>query len=397
MASNSNINFYCLGISHHVASPDIRKQFSIEKLKLGEMAKALCHAASFAGVVVVSTCNRTEFFISSSESEVEVFSKAELFIAQHFISDVHFIRRYFVYYSGKNAVRYLFRIAAGLDSLALGEYEILGQIRIAYKEALEKGVTNRILNIIFQQALHYAKQIRCAEEFSNTGLSYGTLVANEIAKLNMVSPKVLLLGGTGQIGNLVLRTLLNREGLKIYATEHRYPLRLSHPCLMMVPYQERYKVLEGCDVVISATSSPHYTVTYQDVNKSCSFAKQRLFIDLSVPSDIDPDIAQFKECKLLNFSYFEDVIKQHQGIREKGSQVAGKRIDDFVDETCRKLCIQDFLLKEEDFNSTVEHLSAREFFYLLQSEASLSELQTLHNLYLRGIKASRIGRFSQEN
>ena len=388
-------NFLCLGINHSLAQTVIRKQFALDPQGCERMLMQLCADQQIFGAVVLSTCNRTEYFISSSLPAVQLFSKIEKIVAEQAGCGIYYVRRYFVYYSQQKAVRHLFRIVSGLDSLTVGEYEISGQVRSAYQCALNLRKTDWLLNIIFQKALHYAKIIRCQSEFSNTGLSYGTLVANEISALNLKSPRILLLGASGQLGSLVLRTLLNR-GCRICATEHRYPVKYKHPLLTTVSYEKRYEVMADFDAVISATSSPHYTVTCRELCEISGIksveGKRKLFIDLAVPCDLDPDLDSLKNCTLINFSYFENIIKEHQSIRNLGAAAAGCRIDDFVDETWRRVEIHRYLRSSRAPGAEIDNFTARELFFMMQNEASEEQLALLYNLYGKALKSSRTGR-----
>ncbi len=387
--------FHCLGINHNLARLEVRKQFALDQEGCERMLSLLCSAPQIFGAVVLSTCNRTEYFLSSDLPADSVFAMAEKIIAEQAGCGIHCVRRYFVYYSQQKAVRHLFRVVSGLDSLTLGENEILGQVRCAYINSHRLRQTDWLINIIFQKALHYAKIIRGQSEFCGTGLSYGTLVANEIAALKLDSPRILLLGASGQLGSLVLRTLLSR-GCRICAAEHRYPVKLKHPLLTTVSYENRYEVMRNSDAVISASSSPHYTVTCRDVGGtagSCSGDHRcRLFIDLSVPFDIDPDIASVEGCTLLNFAYFEDIIRRHRSLRNSGAASAGGRIDDFVDETWRKVTVHGYLRSCQPPGAEIDMFTARDLFFLIQNEASAEQLATLYNLYGKALRSSRIGK-----
>ncbi|WP_406040165.1 hypothetical protein [Succinimonas sp.] len=394
-------HFHCFGISHRFAGAEIRGKFAMDLQQRRRMLSLLRSESRISGAVALSTCNRTEFFLSSSFPAEQIFMRMEELIAQFAGCSVQDVRCCFVRYSGKKAVRHLLRIGAGIDSLTVGESEILGQARSAYQLSLELGMTDGILNIIFQNALHYAKIIRGFSCFSCTALSYGTLVANEISRLGLEAPRILLLGSTGQIGSLVLRTLLSRSGFQICAAERRYPVRISHPRLTTVDYERRYEIMADFDVVISATSSPHYTVTCRDLCAQSGFVyadarqdpgRSALFIDLSVPCDLDPDIADLKNCRLLDFSYFENLVKLHQSVRASGALQAGGRIEDYADEILRKIEVRRCFRSFREPGSEIERYSGRDLFFLMQNAASAEELLILHRLYHKAVRSSRIGK-----
>ena len=396
----SEAYFHCLGINHNLARTSVRKQFALDQEGCEKMLRLLRGDPRIKGAVALSTCNRTEYFVSSDLPADGIFGNIEKIIAAQAGCGIHYVRRYFVYYSQQKAVRHLFRVVSGLDSLTLGEYEISGQVRCAYIASHKLRYTDWLINIIFQKALHYAKIIRGQSEFCGTGLSYGTLVANEIGALKLDCPRILLLGASGQLGSLVMRTLLNR-GCRICAAERRYPVKLKHPLLTTVSYESRYEVMKDFDAVISATSSPHYTVTCRELREISGIGSAgqpcRLFIDLSVPCDLDPDIASLKGCVLLNYAYFENIIREHLSVRNSGAANAGGRIDDFVDETWRKVLARSYLRNSPLPGAEIELFSARDLFFLMQKEASAEQLAILHNLYGKALQSSRVGKKASRN
>lgn len=333
---------YCFGISYRTADERIRSRISVAPADIPELVKKFTGETEIDGAVVLSTCNRTEIYFTdrkpesvSGESEKNeriqnIFSRLDSILCGFTNTDIHEMRRYLRYYSGISAVEHLLKVATSLDSLNLGENEILGQLNRAYALAHNAGFTDFYLNQMFQQAQHYAKKIRERAGFGNTAVSYSTLVCNEISSFisatGITSPDIMLIGATGQLGSTILKTLKNRNFGEITVTSRNHQDSGEQLCgnEKTIPYGERYGHLRTTDVLISVTSSPHYTVTYNECLRELASGKPYLFIDLCVPRDIDPDLGKTDGLTLRDFSYFAEIIEKHRRLRSsKAVEVAG--------------------------------------------------------------------------
>ncbi len=333
---------YCFGISYRTADERIRSRISVAPADIPALVKKFTGETEIDGAVVLSTCNRTEIYFTDREPESvsgesekneriqNIFSRLDSALCSFTHTDIHEIRRYLRYYSGISAVEHLLNVATSLDSLNLGENEILGQLNRAYTLAHNAGFTDFYLNQMFQQAQHYAKKIRVRAGFSNTAVSYSTLVCNEITTFmsanGITSPHIMLIGATGQLGSTILKTLKNRNFGEITVTSRNHQDSGEQLCgnEKTIPYGERYGHLRTTDVLISVTSSPHYTVTYNECLRELASGKPYLFIDLCVPRDIDPDLGKTDRLTLRDFSYFAGIIEKHRRLRSsKAVEVAG--------------------------------------------------------------------------
>ena len=334
---------YCFGISYRTADERIRSRISVAPADIPALVKKITGENEIDGAVVLSTCNRTEIYFTDREPESltgesekneriqNIFSRLDAALCSFTHTDIHEIRRYLRYYSGISAVEHLLNVATSLDSLNLGENEILGQLNRAYTLAHNAGFTDFYLNQMFQQAQHYAKKIRVRAGFSNTAVSYSTLVCNEITSFmsanGISSPRIMLIGATGQLGSTILKTLKNRNFGEITVTSRNHQDSGEQTCGNgnTIAYGERYGHLKATDVLISVTASPHYTVTYNECLRELVSGKPYLFIDLCVPRDIDPDLGKIAGLTLRDYSYFAGIIEKHRRLR---SIKAGAVADD---------------------------------------------------------------------
>lgn len=306
----------CISISYKTAEAGERAHFSFSPEGTASFLKKLMDQAFVEQCVLLSTCNRTEIYV---QGEQNCFTRLEELLAAAAGMDVDSVRVLVRCYQGKKAVRHLFRVACGIDSMVIGEDEILGQVRTAYMRSADAGCTGYELNTVFQAALACAKRIKTETKLSRTSVSIATLAANEVFRMP-VSPKmVLLIGSSGQIGGILLKNLLSREDVRVIATTrtHQGLYQDGSGQVQNVDYKDRYDYVEEADVIISATSSPHYTITAGKAGEAMRTPKSRLFLDVSVPADIDEKIALMENCRLVSIDDFKSLAQKNNELKKQ--------------------------------------------------------------------------------
>jgi glutamyl-tRNA reductase len=346
---------------------DIRKKFSFSDEIKNNIITSLVKEGKVTQCVLLCTCNRTEVYFvgekGSDNSVVKILSE---------FSNVPQIQlsRFLMNYQGDNAVNHLFKVASGIDSMVVGEDEILSQTKSAYIFSKELNFTGYELNMIFQQAFACAKRIKTDTALSSTSISVATLVANQVAKFKD-NVNVLLIGATGKIGSTVAKNILSHKNVNLIVTlrKHKVNSILDEENVRAIAYENRYNYIDKADCVISATFSPHYTVTKYDLEKSSIASKSRLFIDLAVPPDIDSMIDGYKGIELINIDHFENLAKANNEIRLGSVKTALEIIDEDVDVLKKDMALHSFLpylykLKSTG-NTTLEKL-----IYKMKSEVN---------------------------
>lgn len=306
----------CISISHKTAEAAKRAHFSFSQDSAELFLKKLMEQPFIEQCVLLSTCNRTEIYI---QGEQNCFVRLEELLAAAAGRKLDEVRVLVRCYQGKKAIRHLFKVACGMDSMVIGEDEILGQVRTAYMRSAETGCTGYELNTIFQAALACAKKIKTETKLSKTSVSVATLAANEVFRVP-VSPKtVLLIGSSGQIGGIILKNLLGHEDIRVIATTrtHQGLYQDGSGQVQNVDYKKRYDYVEEADVIISATSSPHYTVTAGKAGEAMRTPKHRLFLDVSVPADIDEKIALMENCRLISIDDFKQLAEKNNELKKQ--------------------------------------------------------------------------------
>ncbi len=387
--SLKEIPLVCLSVTQAQASPEERARFALPKERQGAFLKELIKAPAAVGAVLLCTCNRTEVYVcagadpKSDFAPQSLYEAAETVLADFTGAAVRQIHRFFMYYAGRRALRHLLKVAAGLDSVNLGENEILGQLEEAYAQAGAAGTCGSLLNQVFQQAVCLGRSLRQQSGFGGNALSYATLTANEIGAFAreylMGGPvKVLMIGAAGQLGLPVLKTLLNRPGISVTATQRKKRIGIEAPNLKIIDYEDRYPCVAECGVIFSATACPRYTLTYEE---TLPFIKgPKLFLDLALGRDIDADLGKLPGCRLRDYPYFENLIRDHLGQRRAGASKALLKLDDCADEILCRLKINRFARAHEGLPRALAGKSAQNLFYALQKHADPGELDVLYGL-----------------
>ena len=383
-----------LSISHKTAPLAIRELFAYTLDQQAELLRALCTDAKAAESVVISTCNRTEIYTyyKKEEQQQKLFSRLQRVVLEKAGAlKVDHITDYLRFYQGEKAARHLFLVAAGLDSMVVGEDQILGQVKKAYEQAREAGTTGKYLNTLFRYAVTCAKRIKTDTELSKTSVSTATLAikAAEEALGGLTGKRIMVIGGTGEIGGIVLKNLYSMKGIHIYSTIRN--ITLSHDAHLksesnhVIDYKERYSYVDEMDVVISATSSPHYTLTYHKLRDRIHTEKPRVFVDLAVPVDIEEAVTEIPRTFLYNMDDMEALARANNQAKKQAAKEAGEILKEYEEEFMCWMIFQqsmpqiertkEWMLEEAEkkgFSKAIDKL-----FYRLREQASPRELEAI--------------------
>lgn len=357
----------CISISHKTAKATQRQRYFIAKEEAVPLLQEVMKIDGVEQCVLLSTCNRTELYV---QGERNLFGKLEQILANSADDSVEWVRSLDRRYQGQKAIRHLFLVTCGMDSMVLGEDEILGQVKEAYMRSKEAGWTEYELNMVFQAALACAKRIKAQTMLSKTSISVATLAAREVFRFSLPTKTVLLIGSSGQMGNIVLKDLLSKEELTILATTrtHLGLYQNNHSQVKNIPYQQRYNYLDEADVIISATSSPHYTVTAKQLRQAITTQKERLFIDISMPPDIDENIGGMEHCHLVSLDDIHRLAQENNQLKQQALEDAQEILEKELDELCKMLAFHDFIKRNACWKDVYMEYSAEKLIYLLRDE-----------------------------
>lgn len=339
---------YLLSLSHKTTPLEIRSLFAYTEEQKERVLEELEATGLIDESVVLSTCNRMEIYChgAGDSDRREVLEAIERIAVQTAgagqIPDIgRYIRRYYE----KKAIHHLFRVTAGLDSMVIGEDQILGQVKQAYEFSHERGHCGACLNTLFRDAVTGAKKVKTETVLSKTPVSTASLAlkAAEEALGTLAGKKLMIIGATGKIGNIVLKNAQDMKDLEIYITmrSHSSSERLGHHLVYQtIPYEERYSRMEEMDVILSATSSPHYTVTRSGVEQSLKTEKPRIFLDLAVPLDIEETVSELPHTQCFNIEDMTELARQNNAIKQAEVQTADRIIEEYENQFYKWMLFQ---------------------------------------------------------
>lgn len=372
------MGIYNINISHKSAPVEIRALFAFTESEKKEFLKKALTLDSISECLLITTCNRTEIYVvGESTAPIDGIKLLTSYKRVDYETMVRFLLRY----DEEKAIGHLFRVACGLDSMLIGEDEILGQVKDAFSLAKEEGTTGYYLNTLFRDAISCAKKIKTETKLSKTPISIGTLTANEVFAFESESEikKVLIIGLSGKMGTIVMKNLYHGKGIHITGTirTHNLPSEVIvvYPKVKMIDYKERYDRINEADIIISATSSPHFTLTYHELKKHLNKDKKRLFIDLSVPMDIDKEIQKLPGIKLIDIDYFKELSESNNQVKLKEAEAAELMIKEHEEELLKELTFRKFIPNIPILKETLQESSLESVLYRLKNNTNSTDLE----------------------
>lgn len=372
---------HCISISHKTAPIYIRQLFAFSVEEKNEFEKQVLGNQNIRGCVIISTCNRSEIYFSGDKSLIFIIENE---VAKFKNIDPVEIRKYFHIYGNEGAIRHLFQVSCGLDSMVLGEDEILRQVKDLYQLSLNNKHTDNELNVAFQGAISYSKLIKTNTKLSNTPVSIGTLTVNRIMEFLKVNggSNILVVGALGKIGSIVARNLCSKRDLNVIGTSRSHnvnnELYKNSNKIKFVTYKDRYNYLKMADVIVSATTSPHYTFTLKDVAMELGDGSyNKLFIDLSVPCDIDKEISSIEGFEIIDIDYFDKASEDNNIIKHKELDKAELILDSCVDETLKNIYFQKFYVNIDKIVMKIDKKGFPYILYNLKKSLKSEQLKTL--------------------
>jgi len=328
-----------VGLNHKTAPVEIREKFVFNEEDIASFIYGLKEENESTEVVVLSTCNRTEvYFNLTKDCDFRNFSYILKKLAR-FKNVKKEISPYFYTVGGREAVVHLFNVAAGLDSMVLGENQVLGQVKEAYRISASRKYTGAMLNKLFHRAFEAGKKVRTDTEI-NKGASSVSYAAVELASkiFSNLEMHPVFLTGAGETGELVLKSLVDRGSKRLYVTNRTYS-RAENLGNMYnaepVRFEELDEHLVNCDIVITSTSSPDPLFSFKMLKEAMKKRKHRtiFLIDLSVPRDVEEKVKHLENVFLYNIDDLEEVVAHNYEKRKheikKSEKIIKKIIDEF--------------------------------------------------------------------
>lgn len=320
-----------IGIDHNRAAVDIRAVFSFTKKNAVAAMETLKNTEGISGCVILSTCNRMECWVSTEQDWDG--SLCGLLCGVKGVEPARY-ETYFVERRDREAVNHLFYLTCGLKSQILGEDQILTQVKDALSLARENFSTDSVLEVLFRMAVTAGKKVKTDVSFSRANYtamdSAVAMLAGRGMKLENMSCLVI---GNGEMGKLAAQAL-KAQGADVTVTVRQYRsgmVNIPVGC-KRIDYGERMEMLPYCDIVVSATASPNFTITRELMEKAV-WKKGVVFIDLAVPRDIEPGIRELAGLELYDIDDFKSsgMTENYSKSLQEAETVLQEQIREFYD------------------------------------------------------------------
>ncbi len=311
-----------VGLNHRSAPVEVRERLAFPADTVGHALRGLVSRDGIAEGVILSTCNRVEVCVLAAQGYRGTDSVKEFLSGWHAIPQAE-LSAYLYHHIGEEAVRHVFRVSSSLDSMVLGEPQILGQVKDAYGYACEFRSIGPVLDKFFNKAFSVAKRVRTETKVASSAVSV-SYAAVELAKkiLGDLSDKTVMLIGAGEMCELAARHLLSAGAKGILVTNRTFEraVRLAEEFDgTPVRYEELTVHLKRADIILSSTGAPHFILKREDVEEVIRIRRNRpmFFIDMAVPRDIDPDANQIDNVYVYDIDDLNNVIETNLEERQR--------------------------------------------------------------------------------
>lgn len=329
------MNIVCTGLNHRNAAVDIREKFAVGPLELEQTLAHIRAIDGLAGAVIVSTCNRVEYY-TASICPIHVMDGLRGYL--HDRTGGSDAPLYI--HESPASVRHLFRVVSGLDSMVIGETEILGQIKQAYAAATGCGATTRHLNKLFQHAFRVAKQVRTETNITRGSTSVGSVAVDLAGKIfGDLSNRTVMILGAGDTSERTARSMVSRGVRTIIVANRTFDraARLAEEIGgTAVPFDQWHNSLDKADILICSTAATQPIVTREKIEPLLKLRDGRplFIIDLAVPRDAEPSLNELDNVYLYDIDSIEQIVRQSLEIRQaevvRCEKMIEKHVSDFV-------------------------------------------------------------------
>ncbi len=326
------MNFFVLGVNHKTAPVEVRERFAISESRLPEALGKLTSMEGIEEGMIVSTCNRVEIFARSQNGHCDL----QKFVRDYFGFTTGEYESYIFEHSRLEAVKHVFRVASSLDSMVVGESQILGQVKEAYATARALGTVTSQLDQLLTRAFAVAKKVRNETTIATSSVSIAS-VAVELAEkiFGSLNGKSVYLVGAGKMCELAARHLIAHGAKKIYVANRTYDRAVALANKFdgeAIPFERLYDTAPWADIIISSTGAPHAIFRKEHGEKFLHARKNRpmFFIDIAVPRDIDPGLNDLDGIFVYNIDDLQQVVQSHIGDRRKEAVRAELMVEEEV-------------------------------------------------------------------
>ncbi|RMG70663.1 MAG: glutamyl-tRNA reductase [Nitrospirae bacterium] len=315
------------GLNHKTAPVEVREKLAFDGPKLEEGLKELLRLRTVEEGIIVSTCNRVELYTHVKDID-EAIEEIKAFLSRFHSINPDALEGSLYFHPEKEAIRHVFRVASSLDSMVIGEPQILGQVKDAFEFALSRKTTGVLLNKLLKKAISVAKRVRTETRIAENAVSI-SYAAVELAKKIFadLSEKTFMLLGAGEMAELAVRHLINNGVRDVAVANRTYErgVELAREfCGRAVRFEDFKDELVNTDIIICSTGAPTYILYKEDMQRIMKLRKNRsvFIIDISVPRNIDPEINDIDNVYLYDVDDLQGVVDANILERKKEAERA---------------------------------------------------------------------------
>jgi len=322
-----------IGINHKTAPVEVRERLAIPESRLAEACKKLAEHPAVAEGMIVSTCNRVEFIAHMQNGSGDLRE----FLREYFEVDLGQFESHLYEFREDEAVRHVFRVAASLDSMVVGEPQILGQVKEAYATARAVGAVSAQLDQLLTRAFAVAKRVRTETAVGSSSVSIAS-VAVELAEkiFGNLNGKSVYLVGAGKMSELAARHLLAHGAASLFVANRTYDraIRMAQKFNgQAIEFSRLYDTCDRADIVITSTGSPHFIFRREHGEKLMTLRRNKpmFFIDIAVPRDVDPEMNKLDGIFVYDIDDLQQAVSSHVSDRKKEAEKAEAIVNDEVE------------------------------------------------------------------
>lgn len=387
-ATGQNHTLVLLGINHNTAPIEVRERLAISGGRLAEATKTLLEQPGIREALILSTCNRVEL-LTAQDAEAP---SADLpnFLQEFFSVPRASIQPHLYEHRDREAVRHLFRVASSLDSMVIGEPQILGQVKESYSAAREVGAVSSTLESLLQRTFTVAKRVRNETQIGSSSVSIASVAADLAKKIfGSLQNKTVLLVGAGKMSELAARHLI-QNGASSVLVSNRTQTRAdalaatflhSSASTSVLPYETLYEQADRADIVITSTGAPQKIFMRSHGQEFLERRRHRpmFFIDIAVPRDVDPLMNEVEGCFVYDIDDLQQVARANQTYRHREAQAAEtlviREVDKFEQRLRSRCAVPAILALQQKAEALREAELARTQARLAGQSASLNPAQ----------------------
>jgi glutamyl-tRNA reductase len=349
-----------VGVNHTTAPLEVRERLAIPATRLADAIRTLAHQPGVREALILSTCNRVEFVTYQDPSTGSANSSLLRFLHEYLAIPSDTVGPHLYEFREREAVRHLFRVASSLDSMVVGEPQILGQVKESYTVAREVGAVSGTLEPLFQRAFSVAKRVRTETQIGSSSVSIASVAVDLARKIfGSLQGKTVLLVGAGKMSELAARHLIQQGATSILVANRtqekaallagqiadQISVQISHdPAAIacsteVIPFEQLHAQAGRADIVITSTGAEGHIFTKAHGQQFLERRRNRpmFFIDIAVPRDVDPKMNQVEGCFVYDIDDLQQVAAAHLADRSRESAAAEKIVSSEVEKYHQRL------------------------------------------------------------